>query len=191
MSYATIAQLREYLQQVKAGAERDAELQTVLDRAHAIAASLVGFTFAAWPDTASEQDVECGHGGRWLEIGAHKAGSVTAVALVSGRGAAGETTDEVSDWLEEDDGRLYLDGGWSPGWYRVTAIWGYGPAPADAVQLDLQIAINIWRGRDASDFAGVVGVEGQGATAYNRAVTWSERNLADGIRAKYLGVVHA
>lgn len=194
MSYASLANLREYLPQVATGAAKDAELTAVLDRAHEIAVTLVGFRFAAYGTTATAQDVRApGNVGHWLEVPYHDATSgVTAVKEICGRGLSYESADTITGYIREADGRLYHDDGWTPGaWYRVTAKWGYGPAPADAVQLDLQIAVNIWRARDAANFSGVVGVEGQGAVAYNRAVTWSERNLADGIRARYLGVVHA
>jgi len=73
----------------------------------------------------------------------------------------------------------------------VTAIWGYGPAPASVVEVELEIAVNIWRSAAASSFGTAVGVEGGGAVTVNRALTWAQRNILDGIRASYVGVVHA
>ena len=190
MSYATVVQLRAYLTQVVAGAANDALLQAVLDRAYAIINDALGFDFAAY-GAAADVDVECGHERRWLEIPAHEAGSVATVAWLSGRGTASETTEAVADWLEEADGRLYLDNGWSPGWYRVEAIWGYGPAPASIVEVELEVAVNIWRGRDATAWSAEVGAEGVGAVSYNRALTWAQRSIIDAVRLQYLGVLHA
>ena len=197
MSYATVEQLRQYLPQVKADPKPPEPqpvnelLQLVLDRANAIVNEALGFAFGDWPAETSEHDHECQHRGRWLEVPYHKVGSVAAVAWLSGRGTASETTEAVADWLEEADGRLYLDNGWSPGWYRVEAIWGYGPAPASIVEVELDVAVNIWRGRDATAWSTEVGAEGVGAVSYNRALTWAQRSIIDAVRLQYLGVLHA
>jgi hypothetical protein len=190
MSYATVVQLREYLVQVGSGAANDALLQSVLDRANSIVNEALGFEFAPYGE-ASGRDVECRHRQRWLEVPYHNAGTVATVEAISGRGTASEVTDALDGWLEEDDGRLYRDGGWAPGWYRITAQWGYGPAPASIVEVELEVAVNIWRGRDASMWQSDIGVEGAGAVSYNRALTWAQRSIIDAVRLKYLGVVHA
>jgi len=194
MTYAAISKLRAapYLKQVAVGATPDADLQAVLDRAEEIVNDALGFVFAAWALAATTRDVECRHGGRWLELPYHKAASVTAVKAISGRGTTDESTETITDWLEESDGRLYADAGHSSTtWYRVTAIWGYGPAPANIVEAELEIAVNIWMGGDAGNSQNTVGVDGQGARSFNRALTWAQRSIIDGVRARYLGVVHA
>jgi hypothetical protein len=191
MAYATVAQLRAYLTQVATGATNDALLTTVLARAHEIVNDALGFAFdTAWAGP-SDQDVYEEHSRRWLTLPYHQLASVAAVSTVHGRGTSTETTTVVDDWLEEADGRLYLDAGWTPGWYRVEAAWGYGPAPAHVVEVELRVAVNIWRGRDASQWQSELGAEGQGAVPYNRALTWAERSILDGVRMRYLGVVHA
>jgi len=191
MSYATVADFRNYLVQVESSTAKDAQLQSILDRANEILDDALGFSFAAWGAAPTERDVECRYGGRWLELPYHKPASVTVVETVSGRGTSSESTEAVSDWLEETDGRLYADGGHCGGWYRVTAIWGYGAAPASIVEVEIEIAVNIWRGRDASSWQSDTGVDGQGATSFNRALTWAQRSIIDGVRNRYLGMVHA
>ncbi len=191
MSYATVADLREYLSQVPVGAEYDARLQVVLDRAHEIVTEALGFEFDDWPTESSTRDVRA-LGGEDLFLPAHLVTSVASVAAVSDRGATTEATEAVTDYLEEDDGRLYRAAGWTEdAWYRVTARWGYGPAPASVVEVELEIAVNIWRSRDAASFGNVLGAEGQGAVPYNRALNWAQRSILDGVRARYEGVVHA
>ncbi len=196
MSYATVAQLRQYLPQVKADPPPPALqpvndlLQSILDRANSIVNEALGFEFAPYGE-ASGRDVECRHRQRWLEVPYHNAGTVATVAWLSGRGTASETTEAVADWLEEADGRLYLDNGWSPGWYRIEAVWGYGPAPASIVEVELEVAVNIWRGRDATAWSAEVGAEGVGAVSYNRALTWAQRSIIEAVRLQYLGVLHA
>lgn len=191
MSYATIAELRAYLPQVAATAANDALLSSVLERANAILNDALGFEFAAY-GVAATRDVQCQHSRHWLELPAHLAGSVTVVSSISGRGTTYEALETETDWMEEDDGRLYLDDGWGEGtWYRVTAIWGYGPAPATIIEVEVEIAVNIWRGRDASSWQSDTGAEGQGAVGFNRALTWAQRSIIEGVRARVLGIVHA
>jgi len=191
MSYASVAQLRAYLPQIKTGVDVDALLTEILGRANAIVDEALGFSFLSWGAVTSTRDVQCPHGRPWLQIPYHKPASVTAVSEVSSRGTTYEALTLETDWLEEADGRLYLDGGWGPGvWYRVTAVWGYGPAPASIVDVELRIARTLWRNRDASQGQGSIGAEGDGLVE-TRSITWDERNILDNVRHKYLGVVHA
>jgi hypothetical protein len=191
MAYVTVADLRGYLKQVEVGAAKDAELQTVIDRAHSILDDALGFEFAGF--AAGDQDVRSPLvRSAWLEVPFHDPGTVTDVAMVFGRGRTTETTQAVDDWLEEDDGRVYLDGGWSARtWYRVTADWGYGDAPDSIVEVELQLAINLWRGKDRGMYSDVIGVEGGGAVGYQRSLTNLQRMIVDDVRRRYLGVVHA
>ncbi len=190
MSYARIEQLLEYLPQAKLDSPTVNLLQSIQERAYEIVNEALTFEFTDYvPGT---KDVWAIGRNATLDIPAHEAGSVESVALVTGRGTAGETVTTLSDWLEEDDGTLYYDPGWLDGaWYRVTASFGLGPAPASVVEVELEIAVNIWRSRDAASFGTVVGAEGQGAVSYNRALTWAQRSILEGVRAKYLGVCHA
>ncbi|HPL30958.1 MAG TPA: hypothetical protein PLG21_23175 [Anaerolineae bacterium] len=192
MSYATIAELRAYLPQIKVDSTNDALLATVLERAHEIVNDALGFEFTAWGATVTTRDVECRHEGRWLEVPYHKPASITLVKSLSGRGTTYEALTDESDWLEEADGRLYRGGGWGLGtWYRISALWGYGSPPASIVEVEIEIAVNIWRGRDASSWQSDVGTDGQGAVGFNRALTWAQRSIIDGVRQRVLGVVHA
>ena len=192
MAYITVAGLREYLPQVKAGVTEDTEMEHVIDRAHAIVGDALGFEFSAWADAASARDVLARNGGAWLWVPCYEEDSVTTVHLVSGRGTSGESLSTVDDWMEEDVWRLYANAGWlAPAWYRVTAIWGYGPAPESVVEVEIEAAVNIWRGRDAAVWQNEVGVSGQGAAPFNRALSWSQRDILKAVRTTYLGVVHA
>jgi len=182
VSYATVAQLREYLSQIPASETTDALLQDVLDRANRVVDGYLGFSFGAYAE--GDKDVRAPRNpDEWLEVPTHDAGTVTAVLAVSGRGSPGESTSAVMDYLEEDDGRLYRDAGWSANaWYRVSADWGYGEAPADVVEVELRVAVNIWQGRAASQWSSNVGVEGSGAVTYSRALTAAERSMLDAVR---------
>ena len=205
MSYATVAQLRAYVAQTKIDSDKDAVLQDVLDRANAIITDYLGFSFGEWPSedpfaldnwptgesgATTDQDVLCRYADYWLTIPAHMGGSVSAVTSLSSRGASTESETTESDWLEESDGRLYRYSGWDPGWYRVTATWGYGPAPASVVEVEIEVATNIWKSKDAGSFGNSIGIE-SGAVTVNRAMEWRQRNILDGVRTTYLGVVIA
>ena len=194
MAYATITQLREYLGQVATGATEDAKLAAVLDRATAIVNGALGFSFAPYTAAASALDVQS-NGGVYLEVPAYQAGSITTIYEVSSRGTSAESTTLVSDWLAEETFRPYLvyrNGGWPDGtWYRITAKWGYGAPPADIVEVTLEVAVNIWRAKDASFGQSELGVQGGGSVSYNRALTWGQRSIIEMVRTAYLGIVYA
>jgi hypothetical protein len=195
MSYATVANLREYLSQVATGATVDSQLQRILDRANAIVNDALGIEFAAYPLVASERDILCLYGGMHLWPPAYQATTLTKIEEVYSRGTAAETTVEVDDWLLDEHLRPYrvwLGVGWSVGrWYRLTATWGYGPAPASVVEVEIEVAVNIWRSRDAASFSDALGSGDAGGITVNRAMTWAQRSILDGVRSSYLGIVHA
>lgn len=191
MSYASITELRAYLPQAKTDMATDALLAVVLDRANAIVNEALGFEFDGHGVPPTTRDVLCHHSRSWLELPAHAAGSVTDVSAVSGRGTTYEALSTETDWTEEADGRLYMDGGWGAGqWYRVTASWGYGTPPASIVEVELRIARTLWRNRDAQQAQGSIGVDGDGLVDA-RSISWDERNIIENARRKALGVVHA
>jgi hypothetical protein len=193
-AYATVTQLREYKPQIKTGATADALLATILDRATAIINGALGFSFAEYGVTATTKDVKS-EGGQYLEVPAYKAASMTKIEAVSGKGASYESLVTVIDWQAEETCRpwnVYRDGEWRHGqWYRITAIWGYGPAPDEIVEVTLEVASNIWQGKDGNSFSSEIGVQGAGSVSFNRALTWAQRSVIDAVRTGYLGVVHA
>ena len=195
-SYATIAQLRAkpYLDQVKAGTTEDEALQAVLDRASAIINDVLKITFATYGATATDRDVR-GDGGEYLRPPAYKAASITGITRVSARGETDEAEDAITGYVVDElerPYRVWRAAGWQrQAWYRVTAIWGNGDAPESVVEVELEVAMNIWRSAAGSSFGTSVGIEGGGAVAVNRALTWAQRDILDGVRSSYLGVVHA
>lgn len=193
-AYATVTQLREYLGQVKAGEGVDAQLTAVLARATDIVNDALGFQFEAYGEEATAKDVRA-LDSEWLWLPAYQAGSIESIALVTSRGDSSESTETITGWVADEDERPYRvwrSGGWMHDvWYRVMAIWGYGAAPDAVVEVTIEVAVNIWRGRDAANWQATVGADGQGAVSFSRALTWAQRSIIDGVRARYLGVVHA
>lgn len=194
MAYATVAELRDILPQVAAGADNDALLGAMLNRATAIVNGRLGFEFGEYAAAVSAKDVRnVGHT-QYLELPGHQQGSVTTVYYVYSKAEDSEdATDEIDDFSELDDGRLWRNQGWGRGqWYRVTALWGYGPPPDEVIQVTLEVAVNLWGARDSRQISDVIGVEGGGAVGYQRALTNRQRMVLDDVRAGYLGgVVHA
>ncbi len=193
-AYATVTQLREYKPQIKAGATNDTLLASILDRATAIVNGALGFSFAEYGLTPTTRDVRAS-GGQYLEAPAYKAGSITLIQEVSARGTSYEVLETVTDWLAEETCRPWIvyrdDGWWLYQWYRITAIWGYGPAPDEIVEVTLEVAANIWTGKDGNSFSSDIGVQGQGSVSFSRALTWAQRSVIEAVRMGYLGVVHA
>jgi hypothetical protein len=189
MAYATLDQVYDAMPQLTRG-EHDAVLGDYLDRATKIVDRALGFSFSDY-GAAADKDVRA-VGGQYLELPYHQADSVTAVYEVLSKAADYESTSEITDYEELPDGRLWRALGWYQDvWYRVTGVWGYGEAPDDVVEVTIRVAVNIWRGRDSSQWANSIGVEGQGSVPYNRALSWAERDILAGVRADYEGVIHA
>ncbi len=196
-SYATVAQLSQYLKQTSLTAENFDLFQTVLDRATAIVDEALGFAavggafgaFSTGTGAISTEDVRA-EGSEWLILPAHQQASVSAVSEVYSKGSTSETTHTVTDWVEEARpvspiARLYRGGGWGDGaWYRVSAVWGFGPAPASIAEVTLEIAVNLWRSKDAGRFSAVVGVEGGGAVGYEKALTPQQQIVIDKVAAR-------
>lgn len=193
MSYASVTQLRTYLEQVGVGTAKDAILQAILDRATDIVDGELGFSFAAWGASATARDVR-GDGTQHLCPPAYKTASITGISRVYDKGETYASTDAITNYVVDEyvrPYRVWRASGWTyGGWYRVTAIWGYGPVPSAIEQVTMEVAINIWRSKDAASF-GDVGAEGQGGVSVNRAMTWAQRSIIDRVRTQYLGIVHA
>lgn len=188
--YATLDEFIEVVPQLAERSEEHGAMAATLERATAIVNLALGFEFSAYGDEEATKDVRC-YGGAYLDLPHHEADSVETVLEVTGRGATYESTEAITDYIEEADGRLYRYEGWGDGWYRVTAIWGYGPAPESIVQVTLEVAVNLWQGRQAGLFSDIVGVEGGGAVGYRRALTNQQRMIIDQVRVAYLGPVFA
>ncbi len=152
----------------------DSLLQACLDRATgivrgALRSLLADPTFDWTSYGAASTKIVRSYGGEYLTLPPHQAASATLVEAVAATNPTSYTT-VADEWTEDADGRLYRPGGWlAHQRYRVTAVWGYGPTvPDQAVEVVLELAINIWRSRDKGGFSEMVGVEGGGAI---RAVT--------------------
>lgn len=194
MSYATITQLREYLGQVKTGTTNDALLASILERANAIVDAALGFNFSEFGATATDIDIRS-EGGEYLYPPAYLAVTLTAIKAVYSRGAASESTEVITNWKADERIKPYViyrgDGWTNKQWYRLTAKWGYGPAPASIIEVELEVAVNIWRAKDASFGQSELGAAGQGSVGFNRALTWAQRSIIDAVRGEYLGAVYA
>lgn len=187
MAYATTADLYNYLPQLTPSAETDALLQDALDRAEQIVNRYLQFEFAAYPATATDQDVYSGNGGHYLYLPHHQADSVTGVTQIASRGMTSETGTAITDYVVESRNRLYRAAEWMQRtWFRVTAKWGVGPVPDDVVEVTLEVAVNLWRMKDAGSWPSQ-GAEDGGAMRIPRALTWAQRSILDAVRMQYWG----
>lgn len=203
-AYASVASLREYLDQVRTDAVTagtDTMLGRILDRAtgminNALAAGLglAAFAFATYGAAATQ--VVASYGGVYLTIPAHQAGSATLVEYQTGYNPLAYQSLAAGEWNEDADGRLYRPGGWgnytgiidTPR-YRVTAIWGYGPAPDEIVELTLELAVNIWRSRAKGSFSEYTGAMGGGAMRVVGGLTAEQHAVLDALIQRYRMVV--
>ena len=172
MNYATINELREYLKQLEASTETILPTaDAILDRATAIIRTTIRnelrdptFDFTAdAPVTA--RLINAGYG-VFLTLPPHAIGSLAGIVKAS----SGVTiTAYFQHTAPPNYGNVRLLGdpwGTSPalwmGWYSVSAAWGYGVVPANITELCLEIAVDIWRKKDAGFFA-EIGVAGEGS----------------------------
>jgi hypothetical protein len=189
VAYATYPQLLQYLPQVDATGENTTLLNAILERATSIVDGYLGFSYGDYPATATARTVH-NYGMAEFALPPHEAGSVTAVAF---NGAAVTDYQTVTDDRGSDVLLATSESGWAyagyPLWtagrYVVTAKWGYGPAPDRVVEVVLELAVNLWRAKDAGRFSDVVGVEGGGAVGYARAFTDQQRMVLDGEKARF------
>lgn len=209
MAYATVAQLREYLQSLPtangspnataaAVAAKDATLTSVLDRATGMIDEHNGFSFAAYPGSATAKTIITSRT-EYLFLPPHQTGSITSVVDNGSTVASTAYTVHTSD-----DGRreyLVLTGTefsravWSGRHAVVTAKWGYGPAPVAVVEACLELAVNIWRGSTKGMFSDLIGVDpvgisvGGGGVAYSGFMTRAIRDVLAACKTSFTQVV--
>jgi hypothetical protein len=201
-AYVTHTQLRAYLPQATTGPADDQLLDAMGARATAMIDTALGWSFAAY-GAASSQDVLAPEAPSvYLKLPPYQAGSITSVAGVLFKGTTGETLTTLTDWDELDRFYLYRDLGWSGQqllgvggwgsypWYRVTAIWGYGPVPDDIVELALELAVNMWRSKDKGGFSEIIGADGGGAVRFVAGLNAQQKMILQNIRRKFVEVFH-
>ena len=193
MAIATTDQLREYLDQVERSPAVDEALGRILARAETIITDALGFTFADWDDVAAAyRDVTTDAvASRYLRLPAYQAGSLSSVALLGGKGTAGEEATAITDYAEQSKFYLYRGEGWpASSWVRARAKWGFGPAPASIVELVIELAVNTWRSRDKGSFTEIIGAQGGGAVRYVAGLNSQQRMIIENVRRSYTEAVH-
>jgi hypothetical protein len=187
VAYATIEQLRAYLPQIKETVSRDDLLADVLDRATAIVDRETGLAFGT---AAAGSRTAYGDGTAWLVPPHYTAGSLTAVTTISGWSVPAYTEQDGMLVARSSSGILGLNRAGDPflGWaagvpYTVAATFGYADVPADITECTLELAVRIWRARDAG-FSDVVGVQGGGAVGYNGALPALVKRILEGYKRR-------
>ena len=202
MPYVTVDELADYIPQVDA--EGDAALLgDIIDRAQSIVDEYMGFTFDGYDASASERVITA-YGTPTLILPPHEIGTITTVTLEGATTAIDEddyTEDTVTGNLTFNGyypftGYGYYPynqfspfGYWGPARYEVTAKWGYGTVPEAIKEVTLELAVNIWRGRDRGMWTDVIGVEGSGGLRFTGGVTNQQRAILDSVRERYMGSV--
>jgi hypothetical protein len=169
MPYATVAQLKAYLDQV---VDKDDLLADILDRASALIDLEIGHS---WATAGAGAATVYGEGTNYLRIPApYIAGSVTLLT--------GPVDITLPSYIERDgylvartsDAYLYPArqgmgvAGFGPGrgaWmygvpYVISATYGYGAAPAALIEACLEIAADMYRFRDAGSIKAAGAADG-------------------------------
>lgn len=189
MSYATVSAIQTYLPQVEQSAANVRLLQSCLDRATSIVRDAMrailadpSFDYAAYG--AASTKIIRGHVGSYLTLPPHQNGTVTLVEYQSGTNPATYST--LADQYLAEGTQLYRSGGWSHfDRYRITAVWGYGPTVPDSVaQVVLELAVNMWRGKDKAMWTDTIGVDGQGSVKYTGGMTNLQTQVLENVCAQ-------
>jgi hypothetical protein len=115
---------------------------------------------------------------------------ITSVNRLVGLGTTSEMTEAITGYTLLPDGRtLYLERMWeAEAFYQITAAWTYGPAPETIVQLCLELAVNIWRGRDRGLWAEVLGASDGGTLRYLGGLNATQRTLIRAVRRRFVEI---
>lgn len=196
MAIITLAELKEYLTQLEQmpdADERDAAYSTLEDsiipRAEDIVQKELGVTFSAYGSPSTKAIYS--DGGRAIYLPPHQAGSVSAVRA----GDATATPIDASAYVyDAGTSALYVVGTgpyrpsylprWSAGLYTVTATWGVGPAPDAVKEVCLELAVNLWRGKDRGMWTEVVGGE-TAQLRFTGGLTKAQRDILRNVRRAY------
>jgi len=200
MAMVTVARLREYLEQVKAGAAIDTKLGNIIADAESIVVEALGFSFfdtdTTWATVAAEQKRVRSEKSKYLRLPAYLIGSIASIYLMDGTTI---TSSEIeSDTYEETEEHFYLyrPAGWAGLRYAVTAKFGYGPVPGAIEQLILELSVNIHRQKDQGSFQVSSGVDtlnnstGGGFIKYVGGLNSSQMAVLRSVRRKYIEGVH-
>ena len=192
MSYASLAELREYLNQVESGSAQDSVLQKILDRSDSLINGALGFSFAAYGVSTSTKRV-LATSGQYLRIPPY---SYTTIASIYPMSGASVGTVAITDYEElQSMYRLYRSVGWGGQRYQITAIWGYGAAPESIKELALELSVNIWRSKDRGMWTETVGasqvgnnVGGGAVITYTGGLTNQQKAIIKNVRYAYHGM---
>lgn len=171
----------------------DALLQDILDRACAMVESaLLPVEYAAYGAASVETIRSEPFRTTYFRLPAHQHGSVTSVVEVARMTSTTGTTIDTDDYVQKDGYLIAADIEYR--WrahtpYRVTAVWGYGPAPADVQQVALELAVNAWRQRDRGLYSETQGVEGGGSVSYVGGINATQRMVINRARSQWREVV--
>jgi hypothetical protein len=158
------------MKQMRFNAKNDQLLQTVLERATAIVDRFLGFSFVGYTN-GTKQIVTSRSA--WLALPPHDSTQPVVPSI---------STMRLSSYQYINKSLYALGSNWAAlgAVVEVEAAWGYGNVPLDLVEVTLEIAVNIWRSKDAARFTNVVFNEG--SVGYEGALTPLQRQIIDKIK---------
>jgi hypothetical protein len=188
MSYVSLGDLRQYLNQINKLTPGDAPandslLDAILARAQSIVDGALGFTYNGYAPAASKPIMS--YGGNYLELPPYKLGSITSVKI-------GDTA--ITDYTVTNLGNLYRSSRWYDylwtdpwGYVAVTAQWGYGDPPESINEVILEVAVSTWRGRDKGMYTETIGADGAGALRFTGGLTTLQRTIIENVKKQIPG----
>jgi hypothetical protein len=196
MAEPTRTDLYQYLVQLQVNATNDSLLDKCLARAKGLVNAYMRTRLkrawtVGWADwAAASSKIVFAPGGDTLYLYPHQVGSVSLVQQ------SGITIVPQAYYEDPFSGDVYLIAqnpwfaadhrypgyaDWGRGPYSVTAIWGYGPMPDEVAQVELELAVNIWRGRDRGMWTDMINGAGGQYIKYTGGLTKQQEMVLESI----------
>lgn len=184
----TLDELYQYLDQVPGSPNDNVRLEQLMAEAERVVEDILNPVVYGAYGSATTQDVAATlYAQPFLALPTHQAGSVTAVVKVANRGGD-EALTTIADYAMADHGRLYRALLWMPAtYYRVTAVWGAGPAPRSARHVVYMLTVNTFRAKDRGFFSEAAGDAGGGGVRFTGGVPREARQILERLRRNVLG----
>ena len=186
-----IQDLRVRLKQVTPGPTREPELEQAIRGARGLLDAYmrlkvgIGWTGFEDPWPVAAAKTVWGWGTSTLYLPPHKIGSVSTVSVGGAALPSSSFAEDPGTGTLIHLGHPFLASAVYPTWgrqaYVVTAQWGYGPMDDGVIEVLLQVATNLWRGRDRGMWTDTINPLGAPALTFTGGLTAEQRMVLDSI----------
>lgn len=183
MPYLSVADAKTFLQgfeDLTNPNQYDTLIESIITSIETHINRYLGFSFNGY--AAATKTIENTRYSHWIRLPSYNAGTIESITSY-------ETNKTVVDYEEDPDAglfTLYRSSRWPIGRYAIVAEFGYGPCPADVLQVIKELVVNIWLSKQAGKFSDVVGSSDGGNMGYEKALTQYQFQTLERVRMRYI-----